>query len=115
MILKSTLVAAAGSLAMLLAATSTANAAGFAPSAKSVTGPDTGSLITRVHSLGEAEDELARIGYYDIHVERASLPYSFIACKRGARYHRISDNFLRKHDANGHDSDLRCVRRVGRD
>lgn len=32
--------------------------------------------------------------------------------KRGSRYTRLSDNFLRKQDATGKDSPLRCVRRV---
>jgi hypothetical protein len=39
------------------------------------------------HSLYEAEDTLYGLGYYDVRVERASLPYSFNACKRGIRYH----------------------------
>ena len=39
------------------------------------------------HSLYEAKDTLYGLGYYDIQVERASLPYSFNACKRGVRYH----------------------------
>ena len=46
-----------------------------------------GTLFQRVHSLGEAERSLYRLGYYDIRVERSSLPYSFNACKRGRRYH----------------------------
>jgi hypothetical protein len=29
--------------------------------------------------------------------------------KRGARYHRLSEGFLRKQKADGSDSDLRCV------
>ena len=44
-------------------------------------------MVQRVHSLDEAEDTLHRRGYYDVRVERASLPYSFNACKRGVRYH----------------------------
>src|SRR4051794_19775959 len=39
------------------------------------------------HSLYEAKDTLASLGYYEVQVERASLPYSFSACKRGVRYH----------------------------
>src|SRR6476661_5502279 len=39
------------------------------------------------HSLYEARETLSDLGYYDIQVERASLPYSFNACKRGVRYH----------------------------
>jgi len=43
--------------------------------------------VQRVHSVYEAEDALRRRGYYDVRLERASLPYSFNACKRGVRYH----------------------------
>lgn len=32
--------------------------------------------------------------------------------KRGQRFHRLSDRFLRLMDANGKDSALRCIRRV---
>ena len=39
------------------------------------------------HSLYEAEQTLYQHGYSDIRVERASLPYSFNACRRGVRYH----------------------------
>ena len=45
------------------------------------------TLLHKVHSLHQAEHKLHRLGYYDIAVERASLPYSFHACKRGVRYH----------------------------
>ena len=48
---------------------------------------DAGTVVQRVHSLYEAEETLYRRGYYDVRVERASLPYSFNACKRGIRYH----------------------------
>ena len=30
----------------------------------------------------------------------------------GRRYHRISDNYLRETDTDGHDGELRCVRKV---
>lgn len=46
-----------------------------------------GALLHKVHSLHEAKHSLRDLGYYDIQVERASLPYSFHACKRGVRYH----------------------------
>ena len=46
-----------------------------------------GALIHNVHSLYEAKHSLRDLGYYDIEVERASLPYSFRACKRGVLYH----------------------------
>jgi hypothetical protein len=39
------------------------------------------------HSPYEARNTLASFGYYDVEIERASLPYSFTACKRGTRYH----------------------------
>lgn len=41
----------------------------------------------KAHSLGEAEDTLYGLGYYEVRIERATLPYSFNACKRGVRYH----------------------------
>lgn len=41
----------------------------------------------KAHSLGEAEETLYGLGYHDVRVERATLPYSFNACKRGVRYH----------------------------
>ena len=51
------------------------------------TADDTPSLVQKVHSVDEAQDKLDRLGYYNIYIQRASLPYSFIACKRGVRYH----------------------------
>ena len=48
---------------------------------------DNTGLVQRVHSVYEAEETLERRGYYDVRLERASLPYSFNACKRGVRYH----------------------------
>lgn len=32
--------------------------------------------------------------------------------RKGEKYHRLSDNFLRRMNADGTDSELRCVRRV---
>lgn len=49
--------------------------------------PQPGTLIHKVHSLYQAKHTLRDLGYYAIEVERASLPYSFRACKRGLRYH----------------------------
>lgn len=46
-----------------------------------------GASAADAHSLYEAEDTLRGLGYYDVRVERATLPYSFNACKRGVRYH----------------------------
>jgi hypothetical protein len=46
-----------------------------------------GVSTTQAHSLYEAKDTLYGLGYYDVRVERASLPYSFNACKRGVRFH----------------------------
>ncbi len=46
-----------------------------------------GASAAAAHSLYEAKDKLYAIGYYDVRVERASLPYSFSACKHGVRYH----------------------------
>jgi hypothetical protein len=45
------------------------------------------TLVQPAHSVYEAEETLQRRGYYDVRLERASLPYSFNACKRGVRYH----------------------------
>jgi len=45
------------------------------------------TLVQQVHSVYEAEESLLRRGYYDVRLERASLPYSFNGCKRGVRYH----------------------------
>lgn len=44
-------------------------------------------LVERVHSAYGAEQSLYARGYYDIRLERPTLPYSFNACKRGLRYH----------------------------
>ena len=46
-----------------------------------------GSPSAQAHSLYEAKDTLYGLGYYDVRVERPTLPYSFNACKRGARFH----------------------------
>ncbi len=46
-----------------------------------------GAGTASAHSVYEAEQTLYQHGYSDIRVERASLPYSFNACKRGVRYH----------------------------
>jgi hypothetical protein len=48
---------------------------------------DRTAVVQRVHSVYEAEESLRGRGYYDVRLERASLPYSFNACKRGVRYH----------------------------
>ena len=39
------------------------------------------------HSVYEAKQTLYQHGYHDVVIERATLPYSFNACKRGVRYH----------------------------
>src|SRR5262249_6862182 len=52
-----------------------------------VTAIAAGASAAQAHSLYEAKDSLYGLGYYDVQVERASLPYSFNACKRGVRYH----------------------------
>lgn len=76
-----------GGLAMVLIGTSAANAAGAATMAKSLDHVTAGVIVQRVHSVDEAEDTLRDRGFYDAELERASLPYSFTACKRGVRYH----------------------------
>ena len=77
----------ASSLAMLLLVASGASAGGAANLATGWPGHRPGTLVQNVHSLYEAKHRLYGLGYYDVRVERASLPYSFNACKRGARYH----------------------------
>ena len=46
-----------------------------------------GAGSASAHSVSEAMQTLYEQGYRDVRVERASLPYSFNACKRGVRYH----------------------------
>src|ERR1700730_4721250 len=74
----------ASGLAMIFLGASGADAAGVGAVnfAK-----DAGAILHRVHSVYEAEETLYRRGYHDVRLERASLPYSFNACKRGTRYH----------------------------
>ena len=73
---------ASGAVFLVLFAVSDARAFSPAPSR-----PVGAPLIQRVHSVYEAEEMLHRRGYYDIRIERASIPYSFNACKRGTRFH----------------------------
>jgi hypothetical protein len=68
---------------VLLLGASSAGAAGFGFPEQA----PAGTLVQRVHSVYEAEETLYRRGYRDVRLERASLPYSFNACKRGIRYH----------------------------
>jgi hypothetical protein len=65
--------------------------------------PDDGKLVQKVHSVYEAEATLHRRGYYDVRLERPTLPYSFSACKRGVRYHIHVDYYgdLTQVDAQG--------------
>ena len=75
---------AAGGIAILVLAVDPADAASIGLT-KIPT--DAGVMLQRVHSVYEAEQTLYRRGFYDVRLERASLPYSFNACKRGVRYH----------------------------
>src|SRR6516164_4091106 len=68
----------------LVLCSSGAGTAGFGIPSPAVDSP---TVVLRVHSVYEAEESLHRRGYYDVRLERASLPYSFNACKRGVRYH----------------------------
>jgi hypothetical protein len=77
----------AAGLAMLLASASGVQAAGTTGIATAFANTQTGSIIERAHSVYEAQHKLQRLGYYDILTQRASEPYSFIACKRGHRFH----------------------------
>jgi hypothetical protein len=72
---------------MLLLGASGASAGGVANMATGLPEHRPGTLIQNVHTLYEAKHTLYGLGYYDVRVERASLPYSFNACKRGVRYH----------------------------
>lgn len=45
------------------------------------------------HSTDQARNALRDRGYYDIVLERASLPYSFNACKGGSRFHIHMDYY----------------------
>jgi hypothetical protein len=75
-----------GGLLLLLAGASGASAA-VTPLVTGLPDQRPGTLVGKVHTLYEAKQTLYGLGYYDVRVERASLPYSFIACKRGERYH----------------------------
>ena len=75
-------VCASGAVCLVLFGISSAQA--FSPGASKPVGE---VIVQRVHSVYEAEETLHRRGYYDIRLERATLPYSFNACKRGVRYH----------------------------
>ena len=62
------------------------NAATAAVPLRTISRADT-QMVVRVHSVYQAEATLYRRGYYDVRLERPTLPYSFNACKRGVRYH----------------------------
>ena len=74
-------------LALLLASASSVQAAGVGSAAKGIANAQASSIVERVHSFYEAKHKLRYLGYYAIQTERTSVPYSFIACKRGQRYH----------------------------
>src|ERR1700704_4944154 len=74
----------ASGLAIMLLAVGPADAAGVG---LTKVPNEAGVMLQRVHSVYDAEQTLYRRGYYDVRLERASLPYSFTACKRGIRYH----------------------------
>jgi len=46
-----------------------------------------GAGSASAHSVYEAEQTLYQRGFTDVRLERASLPYSFNACRGGTRYH----------------------------
>lgn len=74
-------------LALLLASASSVQAAGIGGGAKGIADAQTNSIVERVHSFYEAKHKLRDLGYYAIQTERSYPPYSFVACKRGQRYH----------------------------
>ncbi len=77
----------ASGLALLLASVSSVQAAGVSGTAKGIAGTQQNSIVVRVHSFYEAKHKLRDLGYYAIQTERSYPPYSFVACKRGQRYH----------------------------
>src|SRR5215475_10827154 len=78
------MIACSGPALALMLCASTASATGLSvPNLAE----NSGTMVSRVHSVDAAEDTLNRRGYYDVRLERSSLPYSFNACKRGTRYH----------------------------
>ncbi len=96
--------AALGSAALAAGGVATASAASPVSSLRSLTAPQADPLVQKTHSAGEAERTLWARGYYDIVLERATLPYSFTACKRGERYHIHVDYYgdLRQVDPIGY-------------
>ncbi len=46
-----------------------------------------GTSSANAHTLDEAKQTLRGLGYHDVRIERASLPFSFNACRHGVRYH----------------------------
>ena len=77
----------ASGLALLLASVSSVQAAGAGGTAKGIASTQQNSIVVRVHSFYEAKHKLRDLGYYAIQTERSTPPYSFVACKRGQRYH----------------------------
>jgi hypothetical protein len=77
----------ASGIALLLASSSGLQAAGAGGAATAFTGTQANSIVERVHSFYEAKHKLRDLGYYAIQTERSTPPYSFVACKRGQRYH----------------------------
>jgi len=73
---------ASGAVALIFFSVSGAQAFGPGPSK-----PAGAGIVELVHSVYEAEETLHRRGYYDIRLERATLPYSFNACKHGIPFH----------------------------
>jgi hypothetical protein len=73
-----------GGLVVALASIAGAAAGGIAIPKQTAGVP---SMVQPVHALYEAEATLHRHGYHDVRIERATLPYSFNACKRDTRYH----------------------------
>ena len=86
--MRNQLLSLASVLTLAVAGVTASQAASFAPLTKGLAGSGANSLIVQAHSAYEARDVLRNHGFYDIQDQRTdSLPYSFIACKRGARYH----------------------------
>ncbi len=74
-----------------------------------VTGPVSKPVPDEAFSIVTASSYRARgsMGSYLLTGDRLVMTSG---AHRGNRYHRLSDGFLRKLDAAGNDSDMRCVR-----
>lgn len=83
----------AASLVLLAVVSTGAEAGGVSGAATGSSLQNSKSIVTQAHSFQSARYKLGRLGYYSIQTERSTPPYSFVACKRGQRYHIHVDYF----------------------